>query len=333
MNGKIAVIGAGSWGTTLANILANKGYQTNLWVYEKDLAQLIEKKRENPIYLPEISLSELICPTSSLEEAVSDCREIVFVVPSHAARQVISQLGSLISKDSIIISSTKGIENETLMTMSKVFQEVLPWINMDNFVSLSGPTFAKEVSQKLPTAVTVASKNKKIAEHAQNIFSTSSFRVYTNNDVIGVELGGALKNVIAIAAGVSDGLEFGNNARAALITRGLAEISRLGQTMGANLLTFSGLAGLGDLVLTCTGNLSRNRTVGLKLGQGMKLRDILAQMQMVAEGVKTTKSVIGLAQKYSIDMPITQQVYSILYEDKDPQLAVTELMNRDLKNE
>jgi len=330
---KIAVIGAGSWGTTLALLLADKGHEVKLWVYEKDLAEEMQKTRENRIYLSGYRLSDNITVTSSIKDAASNSEIMVFVVPSHVARGVIKELSHLVSKDTIIVSATKGIENNTLMPISEVFKEILPKSFHKNLAFLSGPSFAKEVAQKMPTAVALASYDAKVGEFIQQAFSTDNFRVFTNSDVIGVELGGALKNVIAIAAGIADGMGFGHNTRAAIITRGLAEMTRLGIAMGAEPATFAGLSGLGDLVLTCTGELSRNRTVGLRLGKGEKLKDILASMKMVAEGVKTTKAVYELSKKYNIEMPIPNEVYYILYEDKDVKASARDLMNRELGEE
>ena len=333
MQNKIAVIGAGSWGTTLALLLADKGHEVKLWVYEKDLAEEMQKTRENRIYLSGYRLSDNITVTSSIKDAASNSEIMVFVVPSHVARGVIKELSHLVSKDTIIVSATKGIENNTLMPISEVFKEILPKSFHKNLAFLSGPSFAKEVAQKMPTAVALASYDAKVGEFIQQAFSTDNFRVFTNSDVIGVELGGALKNVIAIAAGIADGMGFGHNTRAAIITRGLAEMTRLGIAMGAEPATFAGLSGLGDLVLTCTGELSRNRTVGLRLGKGEKLKDILASMKMVAEGVKTTKAVYELSKKYNIEMPIPNEVYYILYEDKDVKASARDLMNRELGEE
>jgi glycerol-3-phosphate dehydrogenase (NAD(P)+) len=248
-------------------------------------------------------------------------------------RQVIQETHPYLSPQVKIVSATKGIENNTLFTMSEVLKEALAFNDGERLAVISGPSFALEVSREEPTAVTIASENQELAGELQHIFSTPYFRAYTNPDVVGVELGGAIKNVIAIATGISDGLGFGYNTRAALITRGLAEISRLALKMGAHTLTLSGLAGLGDLVLTCTGKLSRNRSVGVKLGEGIGLTQILKEMKMVAEGIKTTKSASDLSKKMNVEMPITEQVYNILYHDKDPREAVTELMNRDLKVE
>lgn len=330
---QIGVIGAGSWGTTLANLLAKKGFHITLWAYEDDLIQPIATKRENPLYLPGVRLSEKISPTGSLEEVCQHKDLLINATPSQKVRQMMQSIYSYLSPQVKLVSATKGIENNTLLTMSGVLKEVLPIRDGEQLAVLSGPSFAIEVSRETPTAVTIASKNKALAKQLQYVFSTSYFRAYTNSDVLGVELGGALKNVIAIATGISDGLGFGHNTRAALITRGLAEISRLALKMGANPLTLSGLAGIGDLILTCTGELSRNRSVGIKLGEGMELAHILKNMRMVAEGVQTTQSAYDLSKKMEVLMPITEQVHSILYRNKNPMEAVTELMTRDLKVE
>lgn len=330
---QIGVIGAGSWGTTLANLLAKKGFHITLWAYEDDLIQPIATKRENPLYLPGVRLSEKISPTGSLEEVCQQKDLLINATPSQKVRQMMQGIYSYLSPQVKLVSATKGIENNTLLTMSGVLKEVLPIRDGEQLAVLSGPSFAIEVSRETPTAVTIASKNKALAKQLQYVFSTSYFRAYTNSDVLGVELGGALKNVIAIATGISDGLGFGHNTRAALITRGLAEISRLALKMGANPLTLSGLAGIGDLILTCTGELSRNRSVGIKLGEGMELAHILKNMRMVAEGVQTTQSAYDLSKKMEVLMPITEQVHSILYRNKNPMEAVTELMTRDLKVE
>ena len=330
---QIGVIGAGSWGTTLANLLAKKGFHIALWVYEDDLIQPIATKRENPLYLPGVKLSEKISPTGSLEEVCRHKDLLINATPSQTVRQMMQSIHSYLSPQVKLVSASKGIENNTLLTMSGVLKEVLPINEKEQLAVLSGPSFAVEVSHENPTAVTIASKNKALAKQLQRVFSTAYFRAYANSDVLGVELGGALKNVIAIATGISDGLGFGYNTRAALITRGLAEISRLALKMGAKALTLSGLAGLGDLILTCTGELSRNRSVGMKLGEGMELAQILKNMRMVAEGVQTTQSAYDLSKKMGVSMPITEQVHSILYRNKNPMEAVTELMTRDLKVE
>ena len=333
MDIQIGVIGAGSWGTTLANLLAKKGFEVTLWAYESDLIQPIATARENPLYLPGVTLSEKIIPTHSLKEVCQHKDLLISVSPSQVVRQVIQKVRPYLSPQVRIVSATKGIENNTLFTMSQVLKEVLTLHDGKYLAVLSGPSFALEVSREIPTALTIASESQELAKEVQRIFSTPYFRVYTNPDVVGVELGGALKNIIAIATGILDGLGFGHNTRAALITRGLAEISRLALKMGANPRTLSGLAGLGDLVLTCTGELSRNRSVGVKLGEGMGLSHILKDMKMVAEGIKTTKSACDLSKRMKVEMPITEQVYNVLYHDKDPRKAVTELMSRDLKVE
>lgn len=333
MNEKIAVIGAGAWGTTLANLLAKKGMAVSLWVYEEELAQTMREGHENTFYLPGVSLSERLVPSSSPEEVASRCRTFLIVTPSHVTRKVIRFFAPTLPDDAVVISATKGIENETLMTMSEVLPEELPRLPEENFAYLSGPSFAKEVSAELPTAVSLASKNRKTAEALQQLFSTPYFRVYTTPDVVGVELGGSVKNVMAIAAGLSDGLGFGYDTRAALITRGLSEMSRLGTAMGALPITFMGLAGLGDLVLTCTGDLSRNRSVGLELARGKTRDEIVGAARTVAEGIRTTRSVYDLAKQKGVEMPITRQIYRILYEDVNPKDAVRELMSRDPKEE
>lgn len=331
---KICVLGAGSWGTTLANILAEKGFDISLWVREEELYQIILKTRENAFFLPGIKLAHNnITSTNSIEEAVKNRAIILCVIPSHGVRDIFAQASKFLSKDAIIVNASKGIEQETLLTVSQILRQSLPKSFHKNLSVLSGPTFAKEVSRKLPTAICVAANKKAVAEKVQQVFNTNYFRVYTNSDMTGVEISGALKNVIAIAAGISDGLSLGMNARAALITRGLAEISRLGISMGADAATFAGLSGLGDLVLTCTGELSRNRSVGMMIGKGRKLNDILSEMKMVAEGVKTAKAAYELAKKYGVEMPITEQVYRVLYEDKSPKDAVMDLMTRRLKGE
>lgn len=329
----IGVIGAGSWGTTLGDLLAGKGFAVTLWAYEKDLVERMGRDRENDLYLPGVVLSENLSFTSDLTEAVAGKEVLVLVPPSQVMRQVVSRALPHIAPGTVVVSASKGIENQTLQTMSEVLNDLLaPPLNR-LLAFLSGPSFAKEVAAGMPTAVVAAAADPDIARKVQEIFSTEAFRVYTNDDVVGVELGGALKNVIALAAGVSDGLGFGYNTRAALITRGLAEMTRIGVAMGANPTTFAGLAGMGDLVLTCTGDLSRNRTVGMELGRGKKLDEILSGMNMVAEGVKTTLSTFQLAKKLRVEAPIVEQMYLILYEGKEPRRAVADLMLRELKPE
>lgn len=335
MNSKIAVLGAGSWGTTLAIMLAENNNDVVLWAYEKELVEIIKTKRENTLYLPGHKIPENIYPTNSLKEAVESSYIVVSVVPSHAVKDVFTGIkGSL--PDVPVVSATKGITIDSLQTVSQVLKDILPESAYGKFAVLSGPSFAKEVVKRLPTAITIAGFDEALVKELQKVFARHYFRVYTNMDVIGVEVGGSLKNVMAIATGCSDGLGFGHNTRAALITRGLAEIKRLGMAMGANPATFYGLSGLGDLVLTCTGELSRNRTLGYKVGQGMKLSEILAEMSghgMVAEGVRTAKAALELSKIHNIPMPITQEVYNLLYEGKDVNQVVHDLMMREMKEE
>ncbi len=325
----IAVIGAGSWGTTLASLLVEKGYDVSLWSFEKEIADEINDHSTNGAYLPGALLPKGLRATNDLGHAVKKARYLLNVVPTQFTRSVFMEAVKYIHENAVIISASKGIEHGTLLTVSSILNE----ISGNQSAVLSGPSFAKEVINKLPTAVTLATKNPETGLLLQEIFNTSYFRVYTHSDILGVELGGALKNVIAIASGISDGLGLGYNARAALITRGIAEMVRLGENMGADKRTFSGLSGMGDLVLTCTGALSRNYSVGVKLGQGMKLSDILASTRSVAEGVATALSAFELAQKFGVEMPIVEQVYKVIYKDKNPAQAVRVLMNRTLRSE
>ena len=330
---KIGVIGAGSWGTTLADLLASKGFPVALWAYEHDLVERMQVNHENDLYLPGFTLSENLSFTNDVAAAVAGKDLVLFVPPSQVLRLLLKQALPHFAENAIIVSASKGIENDTLLPMSDIFAELLPEALQKRTAYLSGPSFAKEVAQRMPTAVSVASADADLAEQVQQVFSTDVFRVYSNSDVIGVELGGALKNVIALAAGVSDGLGYGYNTRAALITRGLAEITRIGVALGAEPLTFAGLAGMGDLVLTCTGDLSRNRTVGFELGQGRSLDEILNEMHMVAEGVKTTLSAYQLSAKLGVEAPLIEQMYEILYNNKEARKAVNDLMDRELKPE
>jgi len=327
--GYILVAGAGTWGTTLAAMLAGKGFDVLLWAHEKEVVEQIETQRTNMTYLPDIKLPFGLRATWNLADAVSSARYIVSAVPTQYIRSVFQPVKSNLRDEAVIVSVSKGIEIGTLLTPSMVLKETL-----GRPVSvLSGPSFAREVIAGKPTAVTLATEDKKTGLLLQELFNTDYFRVYTHDDIAGVEIGGALKNVVAIAAGICDGMGLGYNSRAALITRGLSEMARLGVVMNAQKVTFSGLSGLGDLVLTCTGPLSRNYTVGSKLGQGMKLADITAQTQQIAEGVATTISAHELSIRHNIEMPITRQVYLTLYEDKPPSEAVRDLMNRSLKME
>jgi glycerol-3-phosphate dehydrogenase (NAD(P)+) len=333
MTENIGVIGAGAWGTALSLVLADNGHKVTLWMHETDLAEETQRSRENRVFLPGFPLPPSITVTSSMEQAVRDRAVLLSVVPSHVARVVSKQFAPFLWDDAVIVSASKGIENDTLMLLADVFRDTLPKAFHGRLAFLSGPSFAKEVAQKMPTAVALASFDPEVGRKAQSLLSTAYFRVYTNPDVIGVELGGSLKNVIAIAAGVLEGLGYGYNTAAALITRGLAEMARLGAAMGASSPTFSGLAGMGDLVLTCTGGLSRNRTLGARIGKGEKLADIMKGMTAVAEGVKTTKAARDLARTYGVEMPIVEEVYRLLYEGKEPSRAVRDLMGRELKDE
>ncbi|HSB31868.1 MAG TPA: NAD(P)H-dependent glycerol-3-phosphate dehydrogenase [Candidatus Sulfobium mesophilum] len=325
----IAVIGAGSWGTTLASLLVEKGYEVSLWTFEKEVAAEINNYFTNNTYLPGVKLPRGLEATDYLPGAVKNARYILNVVPTQFIRSVFREAGKYIHENAVIVSASKGIEHGTLLTAASILNEILG----NHSAVLSGPSFAREVISKLPTAVTLATGNSQIGLLLQEIFNTSYFRVYTHSDILGVELGGALKNVIAIASGISDGLGLGHNARAALITRGIAEMMRLGENMGADKRTFSGLSGMGDLVLTCTGPLSRNYSVGVKLGQGAKLNDILSSTKSVAEGVATALSAFELSKKFGVEMPIVEKVYEVLYKDRSPAEAVNMLMNRALRSE
>ena len=333
MKQRIAVVGAGSWGTTLANLLSKKEHDVWLWSYEADVADAIRERHENPVYLPGVELSPTLKATTSLDESLDGASVLVSVSPAQHVRRVLAGVGPELAADTLVVSASKGIETSTLETMAEVMDEIMPAPVARRASFLSGPSFALEVAQEHPTAVAVASRAHEAAEQAQQLFQTDYFRVYTNPDVRGVELGGALKNVIALAAGMADGLGFGHNTRAALITRGLAEMARLGTALGASPLTFAGLAGMGDLILTCTGGLSRNRTVGVRLGGGEKLTDILRDMKMVAEGVETSRAAHDLSLREGIEMPIVQEVYRVLFEDKPAVEAVRDLMVREPKPE
>jgi len=331
MSHTVAVVGAGSWGTALADLLAGKGLNVRLWAWEPAVVDAINRDRANPDYLPGVELSGNIRAFTSLGEVVSGCETIVSVSPAQHVRAVLGQAAPSIEPDALVVSASKGIEKGTLDTMAEVLADVLPATCRTAFIS--GPSFASEVARGLVTAVTVASRDASAARLAQALFQTRYFRVYTSRDVIGVELGGALKNVIALAAGMAVGLGLGHNATAALITRGLAEMARLGAALGAEPITFSGLAGMGDLILTCTGDLSRNRTVGVALGRGRTLAEILAGMNMVAEGVDTTAGARALAEREGIEMPIVEAVHGVLFEGVTAREALETLMLREPKPE
>ncbi|UCF64703.1 MAG: NAD(P)H-dependent glycerol-3-phosphate dehydrogenase [bacterium] len=330
---RISVIGAGSWGTTLANLLAEKGHQTVLYVYESDQYQLMQQERINQKYLPGVNLADALELTNDLEGAFRFADSILLVVPSHALRSVLEKIsGKLDLGNKVLINASKGIENDTLLRMSQVMIEVAG-VGESQVATLSGPSHAEEVSRGVATAVVSAASDLETARLVREIFRTDTFRVYSSSDIVGVELGGSLKNVIAIAAGIADGAGFGDNTKAALMTRALVEMTRMGVSMGAQIQTFSGLSGMGDLIVTCMSKHSRNRFVGEQIGKGRRLQEVLDDMVMVAEGVKTTRSVHQLQDKFPVEVPISQEVYEVLFNDKNPQLAVRDLMTRDPKEE
>ena len=328
---RIGVVGAGAWGTTLGDMLARKGHDVSLWALEPEVVCRINAGRENTTYLPGVPLDERVVATGSLAQAVRDAEFVVSVAPAQHVASVMGQAAGALRADALVVSASKGIEKTSLETMAGVLGRVLPTGLRTAFIS--GPSFAREVAARKPTAVTVASASPEVALAAQELFQTPYLRVYTTDDVPGVELAGALKNVIALAAGMSSGLGLCHNALAALITRGLAEIARLGIKLGAHPLTFAGLAGMGDLILTCTGALSRNRSVGEALGQGRRLEEILAGMNTVAEGVDTTRAAYQLARREQIEMPIVDEVHAVLFDDRHPREAVENLMLREPKPE
>ena len=330
---KISVLGAGGWGTTLAILLHYNGHNVTLWEYTKSYARQLIRKRINADYLPGIKIPKEILITSDIEESSDDKNLIVMAVPSQFLRGVVKKINYHQIKDAILVSVSKGIEKNTLMTMSQMLKDVFPHINENQIGVISGPSHAEEVSQMVPTAVVAASVDIETSKAIQAAFMTSYFRVYASTDILGVELGGAFKNIIAIGAGIIDGAGFGDNTKAAIMTRGVAEISRLGLAMGARPETFAGLSGMGDLIVTCMSRHSRNRYVGEQIGKGKKLKQILKSMEQVAEGVETTRSAKHLASKIDIETPITNEVYKILFEDKDPVKATTDLMTRDMKTE
>lgn len=326
----VAVIGGGGWGTALAVHLSRLGMAPQLWVHDAELAGLIRSRRENPWYLPGIPLSPLLTPTDELAEALNGAELAILAVPSHVFRQVLSKASRWISPRTTLLSATKGLDGAGPHRMSEIMVQLLP---ESPFGVLSGPTFAREVAEGRPTAAVVAARDPDVSRRLQQCLSSREFRLYTNGDVIGVELGGAVKNVMAIGTGLADGLGLGENARAALITRGLAELTRLGVAFGAAPRTFAGLAGLGDLVLTCTGTLSRNRNLGLALATGKRLEEIQAGSRMVAEGVKTATSVLTLARRAGVPMPICQEVTAVLFERKPPHEALSALLQREVRAE
>lgn len=330
---RVAVIGAGSWGTALARLLAGKNYSVRLWGRIEDGVLDIQKNRENKLFLPGIYLPDTIEVTDNEAIAVEQVDAVVFSVPAQAVREVVKRFRPYLNPSSVLINTAKGIETSSLLCLTQVIKEELPEVFHQQITVLSGPSHAEEVARDLPTTVVAAANTRKLAEWVQDLFITPRFRIYTNPDLVGVELGGALKNVIALSTGISDGLGYGDNTRAALITRGLAEIKRLGVAMGAQPMTFSGLAGLGDLIVTCNSMYSRNRRAGIMLGQGHPLPEVLSAIGMVVEGIETTKAAYHLALKLGIEMPITSQIYQVLWNKMPPQKAVNNLMLRQRKHE
>jgi glycerol-3-phosphate dehydrogenase (NAD(P)+) len=328
-----AVLGAGSFGTCLAVLLADKGYRVDIWSRSASLADAINHRHRNPRYLSDVRLPVSLHATSSLREALAGKEVVLSVVPSHGVREVWQEARHALSPEALIISATKGIEVGTGLLVSQVLHEVLPPDARQRLVVLSGPSFAREIADRQLSSACVACENEGYAIAAQALLSSESFRCYSNTDVVGVELGGSLKNIIAIAVGCCEGMGLGQNARAALITRGLAEMRRLGEKLGANPVTFLGLSGVGDLVLTCTGSLSRNRWVGVEIGRGRPVAEVLASLTQVAEGVRTAQSAYELAQRCGVDMPITEETYRVLHLGKDPRLAIRDLVTRQLRSE
>lgn len=327
---KVCILGAGSWGSALGLVLAKKGYEVSMWTLSQEQADKINKTKENIDYLPGVLFPNNITLTTSLEEAVLNSKIIVLAVPSQAIRSVSSNLKPFVKDEQIIVDVAKGLERGTGLRLSEVVAEELP---NNPYVTLSGPSHAEEVARDIPTTVVVASENIEVAQIVQDMFMTPKFRVYTNPDIVGVELGGALKNIIAFGAGICDGLGYGDNAKAALMTRGIREIGRLGVKMGANLSTFSGLSGIGDLIVTCTSMHSRNRRAGILIGQGKSLEETLAEVKMVVEGITATEVAYDVSKKLGIDMPITSAIYSVLHEGANPNEVVADLMMRNKTHE
>lgn len=329
----IAVIGAGSYGTCLAMLFGNAGHRVSLWARSPETAQELERTRFNKAYLPNVPLPPTVSVTSDLEGAVTGRRFVVAVTPSHGAREVLGAASQWFDPDAVVINASKGLEDGTLATIEQIYREIFPRRIAERATYLSGPTFANEIAAGMPAAIVLAGRDAETTKLAQDALSSIRLRIYTSHDVPGVLIGGALKNVIAIAAGVSDGLSMGSNARAALITRGLAEITRIGVAMGAEAGTFAGLSGMGDLVLTCSGEASRNRRVGLALGQGKKMAEILGEMKMVAEGVKTTKVAHELAHKLGVPAPITDVMHAVVHQGYPARDTMIKLMQRALRSE
>jgi glycerol-3-phosphate dehydrogenase (NAD(P)+) len=330
---KAALIGAGSWGTALATVLAENNYKVDMWSIDKNDVYNIQNERENKRYLPGVKLKNSINIFEDIEKALKGTELVVFSVPSHALRETLKKAVPYIESDAIIVNTAKGFEEKSFLRLSQVMEEELPEQNRNKICVISGPSHAEEVGKKLPTTVVSASRQQVIAEAVQDAFMNSYFRVYTNSDIVGVELGGALKNIIALSTGISDGLGFGDNTKAAIMTRGMNEIVRLGRKLGADKLTFAGLSGVGDLIVTCTSMHSRNRRAGIALGKGKSLDKVLDEIGMVVEGVKTTKAAYKLAVEKNVEMPITAQTYKILFEGENAERGVINLMQRNRKHE
>lgn len=332
MSTKVGVLGAGGWGAALGMLLDENGHDVCIWEYNVDVASRLAESREN-MFLPDIRVPDSIFITADLKRAAGDADVILLTLPSHAVRSVAVEMAKIGVENKIFVSGSKGIENHSLCRISQILIHSIPGLQENHIVCLSGPSHAEEVARKMPTVVTAASTNSEASKTVQQLFMNDHFRVYTSRDLVGVELGGSLKNVIAVAAGISDGAGFGDNTKAALITRGIVEITRLGTAMGAHPDTFAGLSGMGDLIVTCTSRHSRNRYVGEEVGKGRSLKEVLDGMNMVAEGVRTTQSVLDLSKHHKIEMPITEEVYKVLFEGKNAKQAVRDLMSRSQKTE
>ncbi len=330
MKNRIGILGGGSWGTALGILLAKKDNEVDIWIRDKNQYEQIKRDRINKKYLPNINFPEKLNPSNNIIDSIRDKDLIILAIPTHSIRENLISIKDYIEPKQIILNVSKGIENESLQCISGIVKEIIP---NNKYAVLSGPSHAEEVGLDMPTTVIVASEDENIAKLVQDIFMTINFRVYTHSDVIGVELGGALKNVIALGAGISSGLGYGDNANAAIINRGIFEISRLGEAMGGNRVTFSGLSGIGDLIVTCTSAHSRNRKAGLLIGQGFKVDEAIEKTGMIVEGIKTTKSVYDLAKKYNVEMPISEEIYNIIYKNKNVKIATESLMGRDKKIE
>jgi len=330
---EIAVLGAGSWGIAVSTLLSHNGHKVTMWEFDPEEMKRLRAQREHSQKLPGVRIPNEIKITDQLESAVSGAEMLVLALPSHTVRQVVKRVGGIQLRDPVVVNLAKGIENDTLLRMSEVLKQELPPVLHNRITTLSGPSHAEEVARKVPTTVVVAGFTEEVAREVQRAFMSPQFRVYTNSDLVGVELGGSLKNIIAIASGICDGMDLGDNSKGALLSRGLAEIIRLGEKLGAKRETFAGLSGLGDLVTTCISKFSRNRFVGEQIGKGRSLKEVQSGMTMVAEGIKTARSAFQLSSRHEVEMPITQQVHQVLFENKSPRQAMAELMTRDPKSE